>query len=789
MEGAATVKNAIAVKRDGSRARRHSAPLAAPVAAPLKNLPPVTVPGWIKKRPATLKNVATRAITPKMKAAIQRAKASRARAAVKRLPAQPYLDEVIVLGERVRLNEIGISASILEREGSSSELALFTPSYFPSEADYSKITQAKTVFSKVFGPDSKFGVENPIPPCEVSEFNLLKEGLQNRLYILRNALPSNSEDIISMEVRNNYERAEQFNAVIQAIESNESICTNYELNGTGAPIGIKGYGKPITREERVRIQNLIRQFSFLVLQSIHKVNGYEDMIGDITPEFLINSLEQQQITKEDMDGYIAEYTEEANSEIPDLIAQTLEATGAQDDVYALMLESELLNLIAYVKTSVTDNLTDAQLKMKFTGFAKSIESDPVRDQVVAIMKWILAEYSLHKTIISQNIDTINLNRSMTDNLHAAVSERASTIRDLESKVAQSNAQLSQAGEKIGQLTSELAKSSQDTISNESAIVKGNRELAEQLAIRAGERDVLMAEINALKASTAAALKKANDAKGTVGVLGSALDNAANPQTIPLLKTIEKIAADGGKTSDLCGIGQPFEELCKKFNDHIHNPTNPAETISDVCYLNYFVSFFMKKIFTKNTKLYNIADKLVSDYLKTNTNSIDAAIEEISNLLEAVEKPSVKAAGFYLINESKSVLLDSIYRLTTIEFNAATKNAFMRTFSSYLKKNIYYNPSGFIIKPRTPAPTTIFKLSGDEFKATSEPAPQELFNQISLPYSTLFVIYILFAKNYLIMKNPTDCPIPKFFTNPMRSLEGRKVRIASTVPKAVLNNPV
>ena len=158
-------------------------------------------------------------------------------------------------------------------------------------------------------------------------------------------------------------------------------------------------------------------------------------------------------------------------------------------------------------------------------------------------------------------------------------------------------------------------------------------------------------------------------------------------------------------------------------------------------------------------------------------------------MEAVEKPSVKAAGFYLINESKSVLLDSIYRLTTIEFNAATKNAFMRTFSSYLKKNIYYNPSGFIIKPRTPAPTTIFKLSGDEFKATSEPAPQELFNQISLPYSTLFVIYILFAKNYLIMKNPTDCPIPKFFTNPMRSLEGRKVRIASTVPKAVLNNPV
>jgi hypothetical protein len=589
-----------------------------------------------------------------------------------------------------------------------------------------------------------------------------------------------------MEVRNIYQRAEQFNSVIQAIETNEAICTNYELNfGSGQSNEIKGYGKQISREERERIQNLIRQFSFLVLQSIHRVDGYETMTGDITPEFLINSLEQQQITKDDMDKYIAEFTEGTNSEIPDLIAQTLEGTGTQDDVYALMLESELLNLISYVKQSVTENLTDAQLKVKFIGFAKSIETTPIRDQVVAIMKWILTEYSAHKEIISNNIDAINLNKSKSDNLQAALSEKSVLIRELESKVAQNNNELKQASEKIDQLTADLAKSSQDTIHNESAIVKGNRELVEQLAVRTGERDVLLSELNTLKASNVEALKKVGDARGSVGVLGSALDTVAKPRSIPLMKSVEQIAKTYGKTPELCGINETFKALCDKFSAH-----SPEEKLSEVCYLNYFVSFFIEKIFANNFDLYKTADKLVSDYLTAHPESIDNILEELLKLLEYVEKPGVRAPGHYITYDTPSKLLTDIYKLPTTDFNAAAKNEFMKTFSNYFRKYIYFIPSGFILKPMKSVKVDVFKLTGQEFKVTGEAVQPNVFNEVSLPYSTLFIMYILFAKNYLIRQNPKECPIPKILTNSLVEIEkkSRRIQFKNVVPTPVINNP-
>jgi hypothetical protein len=743
------------------------------------NLPPVTVSAWIKSRPKSLKNVATRNSTPKMKVAIQRAKASRAQSAAKRLPSPPYLDEIIVLGERVRLNEIGINESTLKTASNSSELTLFSPSYFPGEKNISKVTQAKTVFSKVFAAGSKFGVNNPVPPCEVSEYNLLKEGLENRLYILRMNLPSTNEDIVSIETRYNYEKAEKFNLVIQAIETNEAICTNYELNfDTGAAKQIKGYGKQVSREDRERIQNLIRQFSFLVLQSINPVSGYENMEGNISPQFLIDALEQQQITKDDMNAYIAEYTEEANSEIPDLIAQTLEATGTQQDIYSLMLESELLNLITYVKQSVTDNLTDQQFKTKFTGFAKSIEMYPVREQITAIMKWILAEYSAHKQIISQNIDAINLNKSLTNNLQDSLADKSANILDLESKLAQSNAQLNQASQQINQLSIDLNKSKQDVVSSEILIAKGNRELAELLAVREGEKQKLQAEIDSLKASSLEALKKANDAKGTVGVLGSALDVVSNPGSLPLIQSVKKIAEGIKNGESSVDINLQFAELYNNFNQQYKEKNK----LSDICYLNYFVSFFMKRIF-KNENFYKNVDKFVTDYLSTHPESIDTIIAEFLNLLEAVENPSVKGVGYYTLSTKASNNLNEIVNLLTPEINAAAVNSLNKAFNKYYKKNVYYIPSetnGFIVRPaKVSEPPRVFNFTDNTFTPTDKTVPADIYNQVMFPYPTLFVLYIMFAKNYLVMVNPSDCPIPKFFTKPL-NFRKKGIKFANAV---------
>jgi hypothetical protein len=783
--------------------------------------------------------------------AIQRAKASRAAASAALVPSPPYLDEIIVLGERVLLNESGISESSLKHAANTSELTLFSPSYFPGEKNPSKVIQAKTVFSKVFAPGSKFGVDNPVPPCEVSEYNLLKEGLENRLYILRMNLPSNFDEIVSMEVRNNYEKAEQFNLVIQAIETNDAICTNYELNfNTGAAKEIKSYGKELSREDRARIQNLIRQFSFLVLQSIHPVQGYENMQGNISPQFLIQALEQKQITQDDMDAYIAEYKVEADSELPDLIAQTLEATGTQEDVYSLMLESELLNLITYVKKSVTDNLTDAQFKTKFNTFTKSIEMNPVRDQIVAIIKWILAEYTTHRDIVSQNIDAINLNKSLTNNLQAVISDKSAEIFELESKLAQSSAQLNQAGQQINKLNTDLNKSQQDIISSESLIAKGNRDLADLLAVREGEKQKLQAEIDALKASneslaskgthdlneqvsmreeekkklqaeidslkassesliakgnhdlseqlalrqeekkklqdeinalkewSAAAFTKANEAKETAGVLGSALDVVSNPRSLPLIQSVKKIAEGIKKGEASIDINSQFAELYNNFNQQ-YKRTN---ILSDICFLNYFVSFFMKRMF-KSEKFYKNIDKFVSDYLSTHPESIDTIITEILSLLEAVENPSVKSVGYYTLNTKAINNLKEIANMLTPELNAAATNSFAKAFSKYHKKNVYFIPSetnGFIVRPvKVSDPPQVYTLSNTIFTPTGETASIDIYNEIKLPYSTLFILYIMFARNYLVIVNPSDCPIPKFFAKPP-NFRKKAVSFASAV---------
>jgi hypothetical protein len=302
----------------------------------------------------------------------------------------------------------------------------FSPSYFPHETDLNKIVLAKTVFSKVFAPGSKFSSENPLPPCATSEFNLLKEGLTNRLYNIRMILPDNRQDLEdSMALKNTYRTAEEINTVIQAIEDQKTNCTDYQLNlESGIAEQIPAYEKPISRADTERMQNLLRQFSFLILQSMNPVAGYEDKIGSITPNFLLEGLEQQQISKEEMDQYLAEYGIE--HEIPDTISQALQSTNSQDNIYSLMLESELANLIKYVKDNVSKKLNNLALKAEFNGKTKQLENSPVRQQIMGILDWLLDKYSANKKVITDNIDAINKHSSVSSVLN----------RDLEAKNAE-----------------------------------------------------------------------------------------------------------------------------------------------------------------------------------------------------------------------------------------------------------------------------------------------------------------------------------------------------------------
>ena len=774
---------------NGSRKNRKNSveePVGGTVADGIRNnsvrrkdsLSPATVSGWISKRPDSIKDIASK---ESISTAIKKAKA---RIQLKRKTRQttiPYLDEIIVVGERVILNETGTSNQ--PNEDSKSGGVFFSSSYFPDEASLPRVVLAKTVFSKVFGPGSTFSVENPVPPCEVSEYNLLKEGLENRLNGLRMGLPSTfRDDVVPMEVRNEFDKAIKFNSIIKAIESNTSLCTNYELNLTSSAVNsVKGYGKPLTPVDNERIENLLRQFSFIILQSIHPLDGYQTE-ASMNPDYFIAQLETQQISKDDMDAYLAEFAQ-ASVEVPQLIVHALEATDTQNNVYSTMLESELVNLISYLKKSIIDNLADPLLKNKFSVFVNSINNVSIKEQMIKIIKWLINEYKNNMSIISKHTEIINSNRSSGNVLRNELTDAKNRINDLEAKIYAKNVEhettkkeLENSNETLMETKNEETEKSNDTNNN-------IKELTQLLVKAKSEKDTLQEMLTNKNKIIGESMTTMTRAEEYASVLQSAI-SASNPSIsvgfFTHIKAITESIKRGEKPVLLAN--DPFNNLYESFKKH-----STEMTSSELCYLNYYITFFIKQIFGNNVEIYNSMNTLIDTFLEKNAASlnIDKIISELQSLLEISEKVITTTAGYYIGKEPdvSSPFLKLLYEETKKNkaIVLAATNAVKTMFPRHVRREqfIYFIPppnlsvqyNGFFIRERiSPKVVPIYSWNGSEFQKSEEmpDITSEIFKKVELSYTTLFMYYILFAKSYLVKMsyelNNNKCSLPKFFTN-------------------------
>ena len=744
---------------------------------------PITTPGWFKKRPKHLKGFIDKAHTPSLKAAVERARAHRQKKAIQRAGPKPYLDEIIVLGERVILDETHIKAISLFGPQDDSEFVYFTPSYFAEEKNVNKIIQAKTVFSKVFAPGTNFGVDNPVPPCEISEYNLLKEGLENRLYLLRVNLPSYIDDTISMIDRNKYHQAEMITSIIHSIESNDSICTKYELNlKSGVSTELKGFVTPISRADSERMRNLLRQFSFLVLQSMNPISGYENSVG-VDANALIQALEQNQISKNEMDQYIAEYNESAH-EIPDVISQALESTDTQESVYALMLEGELANLITYVNKHILENLSDPNLKTKFTNYTKSIGTSAVKDQIVSILKWIIEEYNGHKKIISDNLNTLQVNQGETGRLRQELAEKDEKIMTLESNLVKVSSDLKTSKSELENVLGAPI----DNMADSDKLSASHGELREELAKRTGERDVLDNKLKDLIKESDNALKSNLGAKQTLGALEGALSIASNPKFVGFLSKVRMIADSVNNNSTPPSDGDPFKILYNEFSEH------PEFKSSDICYLNYYIIFFIKSIFSIDPDLFDILNNIVSTNLAKHKD-VDNHVEDFSSMLSKSE--ASKKDGYYLTDVKTTQEFKDLYNALKDknDINNRCYNTIKKAFPGYSPKPIFFVPAledstieanGFLIKSRNADVNNMpmYKWNATQFEAVDNVAPVKITSMNALPYSTFFLLFILYGKEYLIKKQDSRCPIPSFVKDPgqLRISFKTPVEVKSVVPK-------
>lgn len=767
----------------------------AQIQPPQAPLPPASTPAWLRSRPKELKNRINRPTSAAMKKKIESAKARQIKKAAERLPEKPYLDEIIVFDERVILNEEGVPAYILQAEADLADTVYFTPSYFPDEKDLYKIKLAKTVFSKVFLPGSTFSLENPAPPCETTESSLLMEGLQNHLYVIRKNLPQGYEEIYSMNVRNIFERAKKIKLVLEKFKDDNTICARYDVDfNTNEPLSVKGYGKPTANIDKERVQNLLRQFSFLILQAMHPIPGHEDKVGNITPEFLLNALEQNTISKKEMDEYIAEYTESSKADIPDIIVHSLEATETQDNVYALMLESELAKLIAYIKETILNGLKDEILKRNFIKHTESQEGLPLKDEIIGILKWIMDEYTKHKKIADDNMGTLISNKSAQDTLRGSLTENQAKIIELESKLLAAETQLNT---EINKHATNPSPTRQQVIAQQkpaNELKAENLELKNQLVQRQGQKEELQTQINALSKSNQTATNNLVAAQQVAGTLGNALNVASNPNDISLLKKVEEIAnAVKDKRDVPLDKDSPFNELYNNFK------SSSLNDISPVCYLTYYVTFFINNIFKGDADLYKDLNMIIDEYMKTDSD-IDRMMENLKYILESVESDKTRRVGCYILNKEPIKLLDDLYKKMNEnpEINERCTKALNYLFKNYNRSDVYYIPKSaisesdnnfmqsfsnmFFIRPFKGAENkiNIYDISGNIIN-DSKISTDKLFKNTSLPYATIFIFYILCTRKYLLVREDRQgCPLPKSLKSDTFKITKGRVTYAATV---------
>jgi hypothetical protein len=252
-----------------------------------------------------------------------------------------------------------------------------------------RLLDLKVLFSKMFGPNSKFSEENPLFVCNVpdEQKNNFMEALQQRLERLRSSLEL--ETPVKLVMPNGEINIGQVAAAVEEKEpdSDEEFQKQREANRAirdpkqkkrlgrqrGGQVDLNGlkarakydqarrlarlidkledargcveegaYGDKILSLSAVddeKIQGLLRQFSFLVLQGYNESSDPQwlQYQGDINPKEFIKKLEQNQITRDQMVKYISQY-----KQIPAIILKVISTSETQDNILVKLKETEIL---------------------------------------------------------------------------------------------------------------------------------------------------------------------------------------------------------------------------------------------------------------------------------------------------------------------------------------------------------------------------------------------------------------------------------------------------------------
>jgi hypothetical protein len=395
-----------------------------------------------------------------------------------------YKQEIILAGERVRLNDTGFDPS------KHDDVVGFTHSYFPGQTN---LEGAKAIFSSVFSRDIFNKSSVFLPPCNPDDAKLLIAGLTNRLDTLnvemqgiRNAMGDN------IRLRAKLELYDRIRILIEELteSSKNNVCQEY--NADGSPAGFKAVNLELDNQ----VRDLLRQFAFMTLQAKMPVKEFEFVTNDAKE--VVTKLSKVHISKEEMSNYINMWNEQAiqmdpPQSIPNIIAEVLDATDNAVGLVSTMVEGQLESIYTQVVESArveygirSSSGTVPALLTEFEGYIKNLESTvpDFKKRFLDMVRWILQK-----------------NKTCLDDLSAAQQKERDIIQDLTNKTAdltQANAQLAAARHNLNTTQEKLnhAKATpvaeQPATSQLEAELEANKAAAASLLVELEEKNKSLA---------------------------------------------------------------------------------------------------------------------------------------------------------------------------------------------------------------------------------------------------------------------------------------------------------
>lgn len=702
--------------------------------------------------------------------------------------------DIIIINERVQLDETDFKPE------ENTDRVGFTQynGYFPNGLSNTDLLNAKITFAKIFAKDSKFSLTDSKPPCDLEEYGILREGLENRFKSIRKETIKNRQlEGDSIKTRALLDQTIKIKNILNTMDENANDCGHY----AGPEFQIKS----VTSINNEQMQRLIRSFSLMVLEAIHPVSDEEDkhLFRAPAADVIQKILDNKYVDNEAVEKYLQKYQKE--SEIPRLIGLILSEYGPRGKVQEIIKDEESTALLKTIEEKISGGIGQSGGGQRggnsaFERFKLTIQNKKPNEKLYEMIEWVvseldrcittkkklqkdLAEYKMQEGILSTSLSdtqreigirenernqcelmlqktSSNVARkfgnSQNNTSESAESFKSDEVQDelfnLQKMIDKLNIENSTIKNQLRVLTQQLlneqigGKSLEDTsamykdilnnvettITASNAFQKGGAEtfdtqldeletLTRELKTQMGGNST--SEIDKYEADIAA-LRLQNSQLKAMVVNEETAHKAIDDRILAVADMIGKNASHE-EIEDI--FTDPDEPLAVLYNRILEDreKSKVSSTSYNICFLNYFISFFISEIFMseKSEEPKAVYSTLFNNLLNiTNFNTllkgIFDALQSNDDKEYSVEDNDLKN---YLEIPRDTVLNNRIINLF--------KLTFPHLYETYKNKNVVG----------------------------------------SVPYLVLFAEYLVLARNYLNSnKDNVKCPISKVITeNPVQ----------------------